>query len=503
MNLHTFSLYDFIRHNAEYAPDAAAIISPDGVQTHAQFRANVDRLAAGLAEQGLQPGDRVAILAQNSPAYLELIAACARNRAIAYPINWRLTAHEVREVLALAEAQLLVVGEGHLPQLEETDPERLPARFWLGDAPPEGFRPLADLYRDPDGVRFPDIQPADPCVVISTAAVAGVPRGALLTHANFVWAGYQLIAALGLTAQDRHLAALPFFHITGLGLSLAVMQAGGANVVLPRFDPALAVQMINRHTVTLLADFPPVLSMLLDARQQAGASLDSLRYVLGLDAPDVIQRLYAETQARFWTGFGQSETSGLVTLQPVDEKPGAAGRPLPVVRLRCVDEDGNDVPAGQPGEIAVQGPLVFAGYWRDPDATAFTFRHGWHHTGDLGKLDEAGYLYYVGRKPEKELIKSGGENVYPEEVERVLRELPEVAAVCVIGVPDPKWGEAVKAVIELAPGANLTEEQVVEAVVARIASYKKPRQVAFVAALPRTEEGKVDRAAVKKKWGGG
>jgi long-chain acyl-CoA synthetase len=279
------------------------------------------------------------------------------------------------------------------------------------------------------------------------------------------------------------------------------MQAGGANVVLGGMDPALAVGQIDQHQVTLMASFPPVLSMLLEAREKTGAHWRSLKYVLGLEAPDIIQRLHAETQARFWTGFGQSETSGLVTLVSVTEKPGAAGRPLPAARVRCVNERGEDVPAGDPGEIAVRGPLVFSGYWRDPDATDYVFRHGWHHTGDVGKFDPEGYLYYLGRKPEKDLIKSGGENVYPAEVEAVILEMPQVEAVCVIGVPDAKWGEAVKAVVELKSEEQLTAEEVSEAVAGRIASFKKPRYVDFVVGLPRQPNGEVDRQAVKAAHG--
>jgi long-chain acyl-CoA synthetase len=316
-----------------------------------------------------------------------------------------------------------------------------------------------------------------------------------------VIAGFTLINALGLSAEDRHLAALPFFHITGLGLALSMLQIQGANVVLETFDPAKAVQMMNKHNVSLIANFPPILSMLLDARQATGSSWESLKYVVGLDAPDVIQRLYAESGAKFWTGFGQSETSGVVTLVRVDTKPGAAGKPLPLIRVRCVDESGNEVPTGQVGEIAVQGPGVFAGYWKDPDATAYTFRHGWHHTGDLGKFDDEGFLYYAGRKPEKELIKSGGENVYPAEVEQVLQDLAEVAAACVIGIPDAKWGEAVKAVIELSPGKTMNADQVSAAVAERIASYKKPRFVEFVETLPRGADGEIDRQAVKATHG--
>ena len=259
--------------------------------------------------------------------------------------------------------------------------------------------------------------------------------------------------------------------------------------------------MMDQHDVTLMPDFPPILSMLLDARKAAAAHWKTLTHVVGLDRPEVIQRLYSETNAKFWTGFGQSETSGMITWVRVDQKPGATGKARPLVRVRCVNDAGDDVPVGDVGEIAVQGPVVFQGYWRDPDATAYTFRHGWHHTGDLGRFDAEGYLYYAGRKPEKELIKSGGENVYPAEVEQVVIKMPGVAAVCVIGVSDPKWGEAVKAVIEPEPGHTLNAEQVSAFVSERIASFKKPRYVDFVEKMARNANGEIDRMAVKAAHG--
>jgi acyl-CoA synthetase (AMP-forming)/AMP-acid ligase II len=314
-------------------------------------------------------------------------------------------------------------------------------------------------------------------------------------------AGYPVIAALGLGPNDRHLAALPFFHITGLGLSLVVLQVGGANVVMETFDPAGAAELMDTFDITLMADFPPILSMLLDAKDASGAEWNHLRYVLGLDAPDVIQKLHQETQAKFWTGFGQSETSGLATMGSVKEKPGAAGRPISIAEVRCVDPQGEEVVLGESGEIVVRGPIVFKGYWRDPDASLYTFRQDWHHTGDVGRFDDEGYLYYVGRMPEKDLIKSGGENIYPAEVEHVVEEMPEVQAVCVIGVPDEEWGEAVKAIIELKQGKSLTEDVVRTKVAERIASFKKPRYVEFVETIPRSQDGEIDREAVKEMYG--
>lgn len=500
MGLRDFSIYDYIQYNASNAGSTPAIIGTDKTLTYGQFLDRVDRLAGGLIGYRIGKGDRICILAQNSIEYLELYGACAKIGAIACPVNWRLSAAEVKAVLSLADPKMLVVDAGHLAQLAEIGTDRIQVRAITGSGSVEGFIPLDDLYRFPNGERA-GVHSEDPFAIISTAAMTGVPRGAVLTHANMIMAGFLLINALGLSAEDCHLAALPLFHITGLGLTMGMIQVGGRNVVLETFEPAKVVQMMDEYDVTLIADFPPILSTLLDARQATGAKWNSLKHVVGLDAPDVIKRLYAESGARFWTGFGQSETTGSATLVCVDAKPGTTGKPLPLIRVRCVDDWGNDVPIGETGEIAVQGPVVFAGYWNDPDATAYTFRHGWHHSGDLGKFDAEGFLYYAGRKPEKELIKSGGENIYPAEVELVLQDLPEVAAVCVIGIPDARWGEAVKAVIELSPGKTMTIEQVSAAVTERIASFKKPRYVDFVDVLPRTPDGKVDRAAVKAAYG--
>lgn len=495
------TIYEYLKDNAEKAGSEAAIIDADRSITHAESLERVNRLAAGLSQNGLGKSDRICILGQNSIEYFDLYGACAKIGAIAYPINWRLSAEEIQQVFELADPQMLAVASMYVPAVQGLDLGGLRAAIMMDAGSADGFTAMADLYLDDAGEMF-EVEADDPFVIISTAATAAVPRGAILTHANMIAAGEITIEVLKLSSMDRHLAALPLFHITGLGLSLAVVQAGGANVVTQAFDPALSAQLIDKHAVTLLASFPPVLSMLLEARQASGAQWESLRFVMGLDAPDTIQRLLTETKAQFWTGFGQSETSGVVTMINVMEKPGSAGRAVPGVEVVCLNEAGEEVAVGETGEIAVRGPLVFAGYWRDPDATDYASRHGWHHTGDLGKFDADGYLYYVGRKPEKELIKSGGENVYPAEVERVILDLPEVAAVCVIGVADEKWGEAVKAVVELVPGEKISELQLADAVSSRIAAYKKPRYVDYVDKLPRLENGEVDRAAVKSDHGG-
>jgi acyl-CoA synthetase (AMP-forming)/AMP-acid ligase II len=379
----------------------------------------------------------------------------------------------------------------------------VPHWYQFGASAAPGFKPFDSLYGAARGPAAADVSPADPFAVISTAAVDVVPRGAVLTHANIIAANLTVMAGFGLTPADHYLLALPLFHITALGMAMAHMHVGGASILVPRFDADEAVRLIDRHHVTHVSDFPPVLSSLLDAAAKQGSPLPSLKHVSGLDSPQTIQRLHERTGAQFWTGFGQSETSGFVSLQRVADRPGAAGRPAPLCQLKLVDDDDREVPVGAPGEIAVRGPLVFQGYFAQPEVTAYTFRNGWHHTGDVGRLDGDGYLYYVKRKPEKELIKPGGENVYPAEVETVIMQMDGVSGVCVYGIPDPKWGEAIKAVVEVKTAGRYTAQQVSDFVGSKIARFKRPHVVVFADALARAAEGGVDREAVKTKWGSG
>ena len=500
-----FTVYDIVARGAAVYGAAPAVIQGERTVTFGELRRRVDALAGGLAALGLGKGDRICVLAQNDLAYLDLYGACARQGIIAYPINWRLTGEEVERVLERAAPKLMVVDASTLSVVGTwpgTKPN-LPHWYQLGETATAGFKAFASLYREGPAPEPAAVGDDDVFAVISTAAVDVIPRGAALTHANIIAANLTIMSATGLGPSDRYLVALPLFHITALGWSLAVLHAGGASVVVPRFDGEEAVRLIDRHQVTHLSDFPPVLATVLDAAEKQGSGLASLKHVSGLDAPPTIQRLHEKTGARFWTGFGQSETTGFVSIVRVLDKPGSAGRPVPAAQVRLVDDYDREVPAGTPGEITVRGPLVFQGYYAQPDVSAYTLRNGWHHTGDVGRFDADGYLYYVKRKPEKELIKPGGENVYPAEVETVIMQMAGVSGVCVYGIPDVRWGEAIKAVVEVrAPGGH-TAQAVTDFVGAKIARFKRPHVVAFTDALPRTAEGAVDRDAVKAKWGEG
>jgi long-chain acyl-CoA synthetase len=505
VSAHDFTVYDMIARGAAVYGDAPAVIQDERTVSFREFQGRVDALAAGLAGLGIGKGDRLCILAQNDLAYLDLYGACARQGIIAYPINWRLTAAEVERVVERAAPAMMVVDASTVEGVAGWPASKRSVAHWyfLGDGAPAGFTPLAALSRPAAPAPPAEVGAGDPFAVISTAAVDVIPRGAVLTHGNVLAANLTAIGCIGWTRADRYLLALPLFHITALGSAMAHMHAGGASVMVARYDPEAAVRLIDRHRVTHVSDFPPVLTTLLDAAEKAGSRLPSLRHVSGLDAPQTIERLHATTGAQFLTGFGQSETSGFVTLQRVADRPGASGFPVPACQVKVVDEYDRDVPPGTPGEIVVRGPLVFQGYFGQPDVTAYTLRNGWHHTGDVGRLDADGYLHYVKRKPEKELIKPGGENVYPAEVETVIVQMDGVTGACVYGIPDARWGEAIKAVVEVKAAGRYTAQEVSDFVGARIARFKRPHAVAFTDALPRTAEGAVDREAVKSRWGAG
>ena len=498
---HRMSVYDTLCHSAAHFAGRPAVIHAAGRLTYAQLKSQVDALSQGLAAEGLTKGDRVAVFSQNNVDYFALYFACARLGTIAYPINWRLNTEEVGRVIERASPRLFVTDAISLPQIAPLRASYPDVTHWycIGGAQ-EGFDDFASLYR-PDRPLAAEVavDGEDTLLVISTAAVDSIPRGAALTHANVLNSNLQTIAVMGLGPEDGHLMALPLFHITALGYGLVMVHCGGCNVIMEKFDGAQAVRSIEEHAVTLVASFPPVLSTLLDEAEKQGCSLESLRHATGIEQPATIERFQTTCKGLFYSGFGQSETAGFVTIQKYDEKRGTSGRsgPLSVISIR--DEADDEVPVGSPGEICVRGPLVMKEYFAQPEVTAFTFRNGWHHTGDVGRLDAEGYLTYLKRKPEKELIKPGGENVYPAEVETVIQQMPAVQAVCVFGVSDERWGEAVKAVIQSQQA--LERDEVREFVGARIARFKRPQHVVCTAEeLPRSEDGTIDREAVKERW---
>lgn len=505
MGIHDLTIYDIIAGNARLFNDKPAWIDTDEDQPHsfARIKTAVDANATGLRQAGFRKGDRIGIIGKNCLDYFLWVGAAAALGGLVVPINWRLSADEAAFNLDDTRPFLVLA--------EHEDPAYLDAiRAKVSGAMSfynlrAGRGPFENPPRtDPQPVDFsPEpVSTDDGLLIIHTAAVAGCPRGAVLSHGNLWCADMHLMAGLGIVPEDVHLSLLPFFHVAGLAMALMSFHAGAFNVNMPKFDATAAVDLIAQHRVSLMFDFAPILQSLLDQQAERQSDIGTLRAVLGLDTPETIERYQTLTGGTFYCLYGQTETSMLASMDMYNRCPGSAGRPLPLAAVSIVDETDHPVASGQVGEITVQGPIVFQGYWGLEEETQWTLRNGRHHTGDLGHLDQSGQLWYDGRKPEKELIKPGGENVYPTEVEQVIRQHPAVDDVVVFGVPDPKWKEGIKAVCTLKPGRTLTGKALVNFVGKRIARYKKPHYVQFIDCFPLTADGGIDRAGTKVRYGG-
>jgi len=394
--------------------------------------------------------------------------------------------------------------DGEFMELIENNRDKLPSLDHLFNLIPDagGFESFDSLKGEPDDLEPVEVASDDGFVIIHTAAVAGKPRGALLSHGNVLCANMHWHHCFGMTPEDVHLNFLPLFHVGGLFMVTNSFHAGSLNVNMSKFDPGKAVALIEEKKVSVLFDFSPILSSILEAQEKSGGDLSSLKTVAGLDTPETIEKFQAKTGGTFYCMYGQTETSCVATYGRYDDRPGSAGRVIPLADVRLVDDYDKPVPSGDVGEIVMKGPMVFKGYWNLPEDNTYTFRNGWHHTGDLGRFDEDGFLFYAGRKAEKELIKPGGENVYPAEVEKVLLEHPAVKETVVFGVPDPKWKEGIKAVCLLESGQTLEALDLIRFVGDRIASFKKPQYVEFIDKMPALDDGSPDRTAIKEMYGG-
>jgi long-chain acyl-CoA synthetase len=505
MGLYDFTFYDLIARNAVSFGDQSAWFEVDADKslTFSQVKEMIDRLAFGLQTTGIKKGDRIGILGKNSLEYFLLYGAAAALGAILLPINWRLSAEEIKYNLKDCVPNALFVDTEYQDLVKGLTSD-LPSvkLYYTFKDEGAGFLGFDDLMDNPGQFEAEEVSNDDGFVIIHTAAVEGRPRGALLSHDNLLCAGLHLNYCFHLTENDVHLNFLPLFHVGGLFMVISSFLSGALNVNMSRFDAEKAVELIETKKVTLFFDFSPILASILEQQEKTGQDIKSLRAVMGLDTPETIEKYQHVTGGTFYSIYGQTETTGLATMGPYNNRPGSAGKMIPLGEIRLVDDYDRPVPNGEVGEIALKGPLVFKGYWNLPEETAYTFREGWHHTGDLGRFDENGFLWYAGRKAEKELIKPGGENVYPAEVEKVILEHPAVERVVVFGVPDPKWKEGIKAVCQLKPNEKLDTQELIQFVGERIARYKKPQYVEFISDFPYLEDGTPDRTKIKDLYGG-
>jgi acyl-CoA synthetase (AMP-forming)/AMP-acid ligase II len=484
------TLAEMLRWRAQRHPSLEAIWFEGKSQTYAELDESSSQLAGALvSELGLNPGDRVAILDKNCAAYLEMFFALDKAGAVAAPINWRLTPQEVKRIIEDVNPRLIVTGAEFKQNAAEAG---VPVRTF--DNLPRGG---VDPKRDADGAVSSQF---------CTSGTTGLPKGAMLTGWNVLNVG--LCLALEITELregGRHLVCLPLFHIGGAGWAIWAMQEGSTAIIVREIVPeSLLKTMVEQKVETALLA-PTLMLFLTELPASRTADFSALRHITYGTAPispDLLRRSIDTFKCRFSQLYGLTETTGPITALPHEHHTGermlSCGRPMFGGRVRIVDAEGKDLPPRQVGEILYQGENLMAGYWQRADETAKAIRDGWLHTGDAGYMDEEGFIFLKDRV--KDVIVSGGENVYPAEVEAVLMGHPEVLECAVIGVPDKTWGETVKAVVVRRAGANLTEASLIEWSRDKLAGFKRPRSVDFIDALPRNASGKLLKRTLRELY---
>jgi fatty-acyl-CoA synthase len=469
---------------ARFRPEAEAVVDL-GTGRRWTWRALHEEArawAAWLHERGVGRGDVVALLAQNRGETLALLFACADLGAILFPMNWRLSPAELAW------------------QLDHSG-----ARVLLADAENTGRLPGAEGLATPAPARAPapvEVALSDPWVLMYTSGSSGRPKGALLTHRQLHWNALNTLLACDLRADDCTLTFAPLFHTGGLNsLTTPLLHRGGRVLLTPRLDVGEALRTIAAERVTLLMGVPTIFQMIADHPDFERTDLSSVRDALcgGAPLPMPLLERYAARGVPLRQGFGLTEVGPNCFSLPhadVRRKSGTVGQPIHHVAAKVVRDDGSECDPGEPGELLLKGPAVFGGYWRDPVATAAAVVDGWFRTGDVLSRDEQGYFTVRGRK--KEMYISGGENVYPAEIEALLVECPGVALAAVVGVPDPRWGEVGHAFVEARPGQSLSAEAVRAFLEGRLARFKLPKHIAVLDELPRTGSGKIDKQRLQR-----
>lgn len=474
-------MHDWLAARATATPNHPALIHADQTWTYADLDTLTSRLCARLREIGVRPGLRVGMLMPNSPAAVVTVHAVARLRAELVPLNGRLTAAEMNAQLDQAGVSLLLYTATTEAEAATLNPNRFEVD--LAALPPAAY-PAATV----------DLAAVQ--AIVFTSGTSGQPKGAEITFGNHFYSATASAFRLGHHTDDRWLSVLPLYHVGGLAVIFRSTLYGITVVLHERFTVDGIADSFARHAVTMISLVPTMLYRLLEANVTFPASLRLVLLGGAAAPPDLLDRAFTANLPVAPT-YGLTEAASQVaTMHPADarRKPGSVGKPLLFTSVTIIDEHGNPQPPNAYGEVVVRGPTVMRGYLRNPTATARALRNGALHTGDIGYLDPDGDLFLVQRR--SDLIVSGGENVYPAEVETVLRAHPAVRDVAVVGVSHPEWGQQVAAAVVLAPGTSLTAADLTAYARAHLAGYKLPRRILFVAALPQTASGKVQRAAV-------
>ncbi len=495
----------WLARRAEMTPDRTALVFGDRTWTYRSWNAEVQQVRHALRDAGVHAGDRVATVTFNEPEFLTLAFACWQSGVILVPLNFRLTGPELAFMLRDAGVHALLCGPDFLGTIDGIR-GGVPVRRYVSLGPAPGWTAWDDWIGRMPAAGWPHaVRDDEVALIMYTSGTTGLPKGAMLTHANILWNNINAMHAFATADDERVLVCAPLFHIGGLNVvTLLAVQRGGTVHLMRSFDAKGVLDAIERYRIHSMFGVPAMFLFMSQQPDFSRRDLSSLTLLIcgGAPVPEALIETWGRRGVDFVQGYGLTETSPFCTLLPradLKRKVGSAGVAPMFTEVRLVDAENRPVPLGERGEIAVRGPNVMKGYWNRSEATAEAIdAEGWFHTGDIGRQDDEGYFYVLDRK--KDMVITGGENVYPAEVESVLYEVPEVAEAGVIGLPDEKWGERVVAVVVRKPGASLSAEDIVAFACGRLARYKVPRQVEFVAALPRNAQGKVLKRVLREQF---
>lgn len=495
----------WITRKAKRYGSGDAIIYRDQRITYSEFADRIDRLAQAFIDRGVSQGDRVGYLGNNHPAFLETFFAANLIGAIFVPLNTRLAPPEIEFALSDSGTTLLVFHE-ELRDLARAGSwaSEVATRIVVEGPAEEGIENYESVLAGTEGARLDTaVSLDDPSIILYTSGTTGHPKGAVITHGNIHWNAFNVIVDYGVAHGERVLLISPMFHVAALtNGAITVLLQGGTVVLHEKFDAGEVLKAVATEGITMLSGVPTTYQMLQEHPDWDSTDISSLRRLTcgGSAVPERLMAAFGERGLGFSVGYGMTETSPSATFLPAErarEKVGSSGINHFFTDVKIVDDAGEEVAAGVVGEILIKGPNVIKEYWRRPEATAEAFADGWFKSGDLGHLDPDGFIVISDRL--KDMIISGGENIYSAEVEGIIMELTEIAAVALIGIPDEKWGEVPYAYVQLQPGASLTAEQVIEHVSGRLARYKIPKNVVFVDEFPRTASGKIQKVELRKQ----
>jgi len=497
----------FLTKRARLEPEKTALVFEGESFSYREFNERSNRWAHAFLDMGVRKGERVGLLLVNRPEFLEAFFGLSKIGAVGVPLNWRLAPPEIEYICKDSGLKGLIYEDGFTEAVEAIRPAlKLKEYVCVGQKTPSWAKGAEFIAQHPE--TEPQIAGGgdEPAMIMYTSGTTGRPKGAVLTHSNLFWASTAILVTLDFRPDDRVLVVLPLFHIGAFIFSVVDVHKGCTTVLMRAFEPLKMLETIQKERIDAFLAVPTMLQFMTQVPDFA-QYLSGVRWLLSGAAPVPVPLIqtYMDHGVKIQQVYGLTETSGpaaVIGSEKALEKAGSTGLPFFHNEIRVVDERGRDASPGQVGEVLVRGPHVMKEYWKNPEATAETIKEGWLHTGDLGRLDEEGYLYIVDRV--KDMIISGGENVYPAEVENVLYAHPAVAEVAVIGQPDEQWGEMVCAVVRAKEDAALTAEELISFCEGKLGRYKIPKRVILTdEPLPRNPAGKVLKRVLRGQFSGG